>query len=629
MNPESHDPSAVDALEERLRESFGAAVASAPPAPPAVRARLEALRSSSPPKPVRARVVGRRFGSLFAAAIAIVVVGLIGSWTILNGPRPGASVPAATTGGSPPIQTPASSSAEASPIADALFLPDQAATGDGWRLIAGRFGSEADRVSLAPHLTLYSDGGILKPIDALHLPPLDQVVDEQSEALLVVDLAVSSGPICGQIRFDGVTFDQGARTMTLRYTPGEAIEPTVCPAVAVGATIVVAIARDHLAPGQLAMTLVRADSSGGEVVELSVAISAPALPAPASETSPVDAAGSFADGGLWATHGSILEESLDGGKTWEGTTMPVRARPFVLDRDHAWLASPSADSTDFTASSDDVLHYVVDRTTDGGRTWTRSTVPGNLPGTIAVFAFTDPLHGYLLAAGERGSLNEALYRTVDGGATWQVVPSKGPSTGQYLGSLFGLGPGGSLWAGTEGDAGPVERPVLDVSRDGGKTWSDARLPGLEGSLFATNTVLGPPTFFGTDGVVAVTTEGENGISLRTFVTSDGGRTWTRAAPAVAVVDGSPAFAAISSRTWIATGTAPDTLVSTDDGGRTWRTITATGLRGGPVSWLGFSDPTHGAAILWLGNGPVSTGLVVTSDGGRTWVRAPFVASTAP
>jgi len=186
-----------------------------------------------------------------------------------------------------------------------------------------------------------------------------------------------------------------------------------------------------------------------------------------------------------------------------------------------------------------------------------------------------------------------------------------------------------LWAGTQGDAGPVERPVLDVSRDGGTTWHDARLPGLVGSLFASNTVLGPPAFFGSDGVVAVAVEGEGGTVTRIFVTSDGGRTWTAAEPAATFTNGSTGFAAISSRAWITTGMAPDTLVTTDDGGRTWQTIAATGFHAGPVAWLGFRDATHGAAIVWLGDSPAPPGLVVTSDGGRTWVRAPFMPPPAP
>jgi hypothetical protein len=49
----------------------------------------------------------------------------------------------------------------------------------------------------------------------------------------------------------------------------------------------------------------------------------------------------------------------------------------------------------------------------------------------------------------------------------------------------------TLWSGNQDDAGPVARPILDVSRDGGRTWSDARLPGLIGDVFVNDTLVGP------------------------------------------------------------------------------------------------------------------------------------------
>ena len=97
-------------------------------------------------------------------------------------------------------------------------------------------------------------------------------------------------------------------------------------------------------------------------------------------------------------------------------------------------------------------------------------------------------------------------RTGDGGATWRSIRSPGV----MLGSVFSTSSAGVLWAGTQGDAGPVPRPVLDVSRDAGRTWTDARLPGLVGSLLATNTVLAPPAFFGATGIVAVDHEPTTG-----------------------------------------------------------------------------------------------------------------------
>ena len=607
-----------EAFEADVRAAFVAEMAAAPASPDSVRATHAALPGAAAPPAsnTHARRVLPRFAML-AAAAAVVVVAVVGSWSVASSPRP--------SGRAPTVES-ASAGPSAAQVGTAdLFLPGQVASGDGWRLVAGRLGRDAGPPTLVPRITMYTGDGMIKPVEALRLPPVDAIADARSEGLLVVDFVVSGGgPICDQIRFDGVTFDLARAEVTVRYVPGDDAEPgavAACAASAYPATIVLAIARDHLPPGPAIFRFVRSSSSTGDVVEGTATIITP-LPLPPAKTSPVDHVGRFGPDGLWATTGTTLRRSVDGGASWLTVTMPIAARPFVLDANHAWIASPGPGSTDFTGNVTDVLRNVVDRTSDGGRTWTRSTIQDSVPGTTPALAFSDSLHGYLLAAGLRGSFGEALFRTDDGGATWHLVPRSGPTTG-YLGSMFGLGPDGSLWAGTQGDAGPVERPVLDVSRDGGRTWVDARLPGLEGSLFATNTVLGPPTFFGTSGVVAVMVETESGYRLDVFTTADTGRHWTATPSHVGATNGSQAFAPISARSWITAGPGADLLEVTADGGATWQARPAVGLRGQPLEWLGFVDADHGAAIVALGDSPAPNGLVVSSDGGQTWGRAAF------
>ncbi len=616
------DPTLRDeAFEAEVRNAFLATMAAAPASPDSVRATHAAipLAGALPAVSARVRRLVPRLAALVAAG-AVIIVAAVGLWSVASMPRPSGSETATATG-----------SASAPPSASTLgfndlFLPGQVMTGDGWRLVAGRRGVDAGPPTLVPRITLYYGDGMIKPVEALHLPPVEAIADQQTEGLLVIDFVVGGGgPICDQIRLDDVTFDLARAEVTVRYVSGQDAEPgavAACAASASPATIVVAIARDHLPTGQIVISLVRSSPSTSDVVEGTATMIAPTLPLRPDETSPVDEAGRFGPDGLWATTGTTLRRSLDGGSTWLAVTMPVAARPFVLDADHAWIASPGPGSTDFTGDATDVLRYVVDRTSDGGRTWTRSTVPESVPGTTPVLAFSDAIHGYLLAAGFRGSLGDALFRTDDGGATWHLVPRHGSMTG-YLGSMFGLGPDGSLWAGTQGDAGPVERPVLDVSRDGGRTWADARLPGLEGSHFATNTVLGPPTFFGESGVVAVMIEGGAGYRLDVFTTTDGGLQWTETPGHVDPTNGSQAFAPISARSWSTAGPGADLLEVTADGGATWQPRPATGLRGQPLFWLGFVDADHGVAIVALGDSPAPDGLVVTADGGRTWGRAAF------
>jgi len=281
---------AEGALEQRLRDAFSTAVGTTPPSPERLRSRLADLRSSTPSPRSNAFSSAGRLAGLAAGVAAIVVVAVLGSWSSPRTP-PRVSAPALTSQGSLSITSPAVGPSQASGITDSLFLPGQTSSGDGWRLIAGRVGPDADPVSLAPRLTLYTDGGMAKPVEALHLPPVEAFADDRTEALLVVDLAISGGgPICSQIRLDGVAFDRDGRTMTVRYTPGWATQPIVCPADAIGATIVIAIARDHLPSGNVAASLVHHDPTKGDIVDAATTIvgigtSAPAAKVPACTTS--------------------------------------------------------------------------------------------------------------------------------------------------------------------------------------------------------------------------------------------------------------------------------------------------------------------------------------------------------
>ena len=149
-------------------------------------------------------------------------------------------------------------------------------------------------------------------------------------------------------------------------------------------------------------------------------------------------AGSFPGGGLWAVRalgaGASLPAalpragfwtSIDAGATWRSGTVPQSltvdgwvpaSTVFALDADHAWAITDGPGSTGFSGAQTDVLSLVASRTTDGGRTWASTPIPGNYAGTDQSLSFVDPLHGFLLITPFRGSLTPgALVRTVDGG----------------------------------------------------------------------------------------------------------------------------------------------------------------------------------------------------------------------
>lgn len=331
----------------------------------------------------------------------------------------------------------------------------------------------------------------------------------------------------------------------------------------------------------------------------------------------VDAAGTFAGGRLWAATADRVMISADGGRSWRSGALPRWATVDVLDRTHVWVVSPTPDSVWPYGGQGtfDTLHIVVRRSTDGGRSWRSVTLSDDYAGTTPELAFLDGRHGYLLCASLRGGGPSVVLRSDDGGATWRTTGTPG----FYLGSVFSASGPAVLWSGTQGDAGPVERPVLDVSRDGGHTWTDARLPGLVGSRFATNTVLAPPAWFGATGVVAVSHELPSGQELTIYRSIDHGRTWKRVS-SLSNPSGGSAFAAVDATHWLfATGSG---WRSTADGGRTWATFTPTGLPRAGITSIQFSDADHGIALVATGAFTVPGDLFVTVDGGTTWTAAP-------
>ena len=58
-------------------------------------------------------------------------------------------------------------------------------------------------------------------------------------------------------------------------------------------------------------------------------------------------------------------------------------------------------------------------THDGGRSWNSIVTNVNVADTLMVFDFVDPLNGWYLTGDATN--HHAFYKTVDGGATWNVL----------------------------------------------------------------------------------------------------------------------------------------------------------------------------------------------------------------
>ena len=243
-----------------------------------------------------------------------------------------------------------------------------------------------------------------------------------------------------------------------------------------------------------------------------------------------------------------------------------------------------------------------------------------------------------MVSGGRTSPGEStLLRTDDGGATWTVVRTVPASetAGSSLGSLITSTSSRTVWAAAQGEAGPVNHPILDVSRDGGLTWSRAALPGVIDRWGGVQNVpLGPPTFLdaSTGFFTLSPSDDPSGLQTLVFGTRDGGQTWTRLATLSTLLAGPIAF--VDARHWLAVEQGlPSVLKVTDDGGTSWRDLPAAGLSAGSLESLNMLDARHGAAVLLVdGDSGLPAILMLTSDGGDTWDPAtglPAAPSPSP
>jgi len=138
------------------------------------------------------------------------------------------------------------------------------------------------------------------------------------------------------------------------------------------------------------------------------------------------------------------------------TTTPLPARSIVatsfIDDRNGWAVG---------GELEDGVGSLVQRTTDGGRTWEVVYADGaGFP--LRDVAFTDALHGW--AVSSSGTLVGSIMATSDGGRSWVEQFGAGPlESVDFTDNLHGV------VRGLDGDS--PQRPITLTTSDGGKTWS--------------------------------------------------------------------------------------------------------------------------------------------------------------
>jgi photosystem II stability/assembly factor-like uncharacterized protein len=254
-----------------------------------------------------------------------------------------------------------------------------------------------------------------------------------------------------------------------------------------------------------------------------------------------------------------------------------------------------------------------------------STEPSDAASTggiaVAAMAWFDRNEGLLLGANSFENARGVLWRTTDGGRSWsKSALATGPVEAASIA-------GDSVWAAVPCSSGePGCEPGIWRSTDRGTSWERVSSAPVIALSF------GDPDHgwaITSSGAVA---GGDESVLLST---SDGGRHWTQRATPCPPWTGAPAAITFPDAThgWLAcdedvgAGNALKAIVATSDGGESWQVRASSPWPGkGPViGRLGGNGYLHGLAMRASGVGMNWQGRGITQktmDGGVTWENIP-------
>jgi len=269
--------------------------------------------------------------------------------------------------------------------------------------------------------------------------------------------------------------------------------------------------------------------------------------------------------------------------------------------------------SDMSAASGSVLWvYFVQgslfRSTDRGDTWERRPLPTVQGGGSPQISFVDAQHGWYLVSNsprpECSGQDINIWHTSDGGATWEPLGATGVDYVQCKESLSFVDPNHGFLAAWDYN----HQPTMYRTADGGSTWQRATLP--DPSSYTTpgggvELHVGVVKRFGSTLLVAAA---DNQSSEYVFRSIDGGGAWTY----VAHTNGALARVVfVTASRWLLVQNHSG-WSETTDAGKTWHSFPNdySDAAGDPSDFV-FGDDS-------VGYGTAGVAIHRTVDGGSHW-----------
>jgi photosystem II stability/assembly factor-like uncharacterized protein len=326
------------------------------------------------------------------------------------------------------------------------------------------------------------------------------------------------------------------------------------------------------------------------------------------------------NGGVWKTD--------DSGRTW---TPIFDGQPTQSVGDIA--VAPSNPNVIYVASGEGLRRPDLSvgdgiyKSSDAGKTWTHLGLRDGQAITAIRVDRRDPNRVFAAVLGHPYGPNaeRGIFRSTDGGETWQKVLYKNENTGGCDLEIDPANPDivyAGLWESRlapweDGNEYAGKAGGLFKSTDGGTTWRQLTA-GLPKDLVQINVAIAPSLPSRLYASLSTTEETAYGTSKGTglFRSDDGGESWAQATtdprPAMKIGGGDLAVPVVDPKNPDVIYSCSIVAMKSTDGGKAWESWR--GAPGGDDYQNLWIDPDDTSVILLVAD----QGAIVTENGGRTW-----------